>query len=304
MLEDGGHESDSLTVRLPRRMVRLMVAGLAALLVHGACVWAVSLLPEPKRVEKHIEVTLVQPPPRASSPKPAKSAAPASPKKVARHTPEPAAPRTTSPVLPVLPPSEVVPPDRVQLPVAEKSDAPAPPPKPMSWKESLLAQLAATSPPAPRMPTGMLAPSFSALDHVAAADPRLHDDEAEARLAQDFGPFFRRGLEQLRANWHPDDVLDRQKERRERNCGHVNRTTMAVAVLDHDGNVTDVELKNPSGCEDLDDEAIAAFKRIAKFPHPPSGIFTDPDGTTRATARFPVHFIVTFDGSGPKLFWQ
>ena len=80
-------------------------------------------------------------------------------------------------------------------------------------------------------------------------------------------------------------------------------TTYAVAVLDKQGNVVDVDLKTPSGCPALDDEAVAAFKRVAQFPHPPDGIFVSPDGTPTETARYPVRFIVTFDG-GFQLHWQ
>jgi hypothetical protein len=35
---------------------------------------------------------------------------------------------------------------------------------------------------------------------------------------------------------------------------------------------------------------------VARFPHPPPGIFFGPDGSELETARYPVRFIVTFDG--------
>jgi hypothetical protein len=62
-------------------------------------------------------------------------------------------------------------------------------------------------------------------------------------------------------------------------------------------------VKRESGCPALDDEAVAAFKRVARFPHPPTGIFFLPDGTPTDTARYPVRFIVTFDG-GLQLDWR
>mgnify|MGYP006194647243 CR=1 FL=1 len=73
--------------------------------------------------------------------------------------------------------------------------------------------------------------------------------------------------------------------------------------LKEEGHVVDVDLKVPSGCPGLDEEAIAAFKRVAHFPHPPAGIFVAPDGSPRKTARYPVRFIVTFDG-GLRLDWR
>ena len=147
------------------------------------------------------------------------------------------------------------------------------------------------------MIVGPLMPTFATLDRVAAADPRMHDEETEQRMMADDGTFFRRGLEALRGNWHPEDVLNAKGRAAARRCGRQMRTTYAVAVIDKLGNVIDVDLKTPSGCTDLDEEAIAAFIRVAQFPHPPAGIFVGPDGTPRETARYPVRFIVTFDGA-------
>ena len=163
--------------------------------------------------------------------------------------------------------------------------------------------LKATRPKVQRGLTGPLAPSFSTLNGVAAADPRQHDEENERRLVADNGVFFRRGLEALRGHWHPDEVLNAPGHEAAKRCGREARTTFAVAVLNKQGDVVDVDLKTPSGCPELDAEAIAAFKRVAQFPHPPAGIFTAPDGTPTETARYPVRFIVTF-GGGLQLDWR
>jgi TonB family protein len=149
----------------------------------------------------------------------------------------------------------------------------------------------------PGFPTGALAPRAATLGAVAAADARLYDEQTEKKLQEDHGPFFRRGIEALRGQWHPQDVL-RQADLLDatRLCGKQTRTTFAVAVLDMSGNVVDVDVKNPSGCPQLDDEAVRAFRRVAQFPHPPQGLFVNPDGTPSKTTRYPVRFIVTFDG--------
>ena len=135
------------------------------------------------------------------------------------------------------------------------------------------------------------------------SDARLFDEQTEKRMAANFGPFLQRGVNALRGHWHPDRVLDNPVGDSTRLCGKQRRQTYAVAVMNKAGKVIDVELKNPSGCPQLDDEAVAAFKRVGEFPYPPAAMFVAPDGTPTATARFPVRFIVTFDG-GISLDWR
>lgn len=300
---DAAGESDddgsSVTLRLPRSFV----AACAAALAHLVVLFVISQLPDPTPPPKRISVTIQKKPPppppeEAMSPKKPTPPPKTSPKKKAT---EAAPPPSTSPVLPELPPSENPPENRAQLPVAEKSDTPAPPPKPSSWRDHLLSSLAETTPQAP---TGVLAPSFSNLASVANNDSRLHDDENEARLQENFGPFFRRGIEALRSQWHPDDALRMANpEDPTRLCGRSLRTTRAIAIINKAGKVIDVELKESSGCLALDNEAVSAFKRVGNFPHPPSGLFVLPDGSPAETARMPVRFIVSFNG-GFRLDWQ
>ena len=202
---------------------------------------------------------------------------------------------------PVLPPSEKPPENRAQLPMVETSPVPAPPPT-TSWKDRLKETLA--EPPPPRPATGVLSPSFATMNRVAASDARLHDEETERRMHANHGPFFRRGIDALRAQWHPDEVL-RSVDQRDptRMCGKQTRTTWAIAILDKQGDVVDVEVKQDSGCAPLDRESVAAFKRVGRFPFPPAGLFFTPDGAPSETARMPVRFIVSFDGS-LRLDWR
>jgi TonB family protein len=302
MPRPAGDDDDVITLRFSRRVVAL----LQALAVHALLLGLLSLLPDPPRREERIEIAVRRPPPPPSLPA-------TTPRPAARPTPEaaprPAPPRRepppVSPVVPELPPSSNPPDAAAVLPLAEKAPdplVPLPPPAPSassSWKERLLSSLA----PPPRPLDGPLAPSTSTLARVANADARLHDDKNEERLIVDYGPFFRRGLEALRATWHPDDVLRRDRSEDVRRCAQQTRETLAVAVIDREGDVVDVQLTRGSGCPALDGEAVAAFRRVARFPHPPTGLFVDGAGEPSSTARLPVRFIVSFDGS-VRLDWR
>lgn len=293
---DPTRDDESLTLRLPRRSLALLVA----LAVHVVAMFLVDRMQIPKPVEKPIELTITSSPP-PSAPQLAPPApvppAPVEERRVAQKT---VAPPPTAPVVPEAPPSERE--DVAKLPDVEKSPQPT---TPSTWQDRLSQQLAMTRPTAPRVPSGVLAPSLAQLDRIVMSDASLHDEETERRLMQDHGQFFRRGLEALRSNWHPEVVLRETERSRDptRKCGQRERTTFAVAILDKTGRVVDVDLKNDSGCADLDQEAVSAFLRVASFPHPPAGIFVAPDGSPTETARYPVRFIVTFDG-GIRLDWS
>ena len=292
-------DDTTLTLRFSRRVIAAVVAVLA----HVVVIAAVRQLPEPQPKPKRIEVTLQAPPPpppEATSPEPPPKKAPPPPSTTKPQKTTTPPPPSTSPVVPELPPSESPPENRAQLPVAERSLEPAPPPT-GSWRDRLRDSLKAPS--APSAPQGPLAPSFRTLDKVAMSDAKLFDEQTEKRIAANFGPFFRRGIEALRGNWHPERVLRTLGDDPTALCGRERRETFAVAVLDKQGSVVDVEIKNPSGCPQLDVEAVAAFKRAAKFPFPPAGLFFAPDGTPTETTRYPVRFIVTFDG-GFSLDWR
>jgi hypothetical protein len=308
----GGRDDDVVTLRLSRRTVALV----QALVLHGALLWLVSRLPDPPRPQQRIEVTVRRPPPPPSpspSPSPSSPSAPVlrpSPLPPVRPPPPATPAQPFAPVLPALPPSPVPPDNAAVLPLVERAPDPLLPVAPpasssssssssLSWREQLLASLGS-----PARPAGdVLPPSFAALDRVAGADARLHDDKNEERLIVDYGPFFRRGLEALRARWHPDEVLGRGPRDEVQRCAREPRTTLGIAVIDRDGDVVDVELKASSGCPPLDTEALAAFRRVGRFDYPPAGLFVDGNGEPTPRARLPVRFIVTFDGR-VELDWR
>jgi TonB family protein len=279
-------EDDAL-MQVPRPAVAL----LAALFVHGLVTAVAVLLPEPKMPEERIEFSLGSPPPpppaepvpQAPEPTPQM---PQPPEPKQRPTPQP------TPVAPSLPTSDRPPSEAVRVPEAEPQPVPAPAPE--SWKERLMDSLGKTT---PRRASGPLVPSNAAVSRIASDDVRLRDEVVERELMEDHGPFFQRGIEALRRSWKPMDVL-RKGDAFDptRLCGRETRTTFAVATIDREGNVLDVEVRMPSGCEPLDAEAVETFKRVARFPFPPKGLFIKPDGSPAATARYPVRFIVSFDG--------
>ena len=288
-------DARTITLRVPRLGPGLLLALIAHVLVG----LFVAQLPTPKKKPTPIQVTMRTPPPEPPAMSPLPPPPPPAKKPMKKTTSSP--PPQTSPVLPALPPSEKPPENRAILPVAEKSPEPAPPPAPSLWRDRLMQSLAVKTPP---VPSGVLTQSSASLAQVVNNDPRMHDDDNERRLQENHGPFFRRGIEALRRTWHPDDAL-RTLDRGDptRLCGRKTRTTKAVAIINTEGTVVDVEIVDESGCAVLDTEAVAAFKRVAQFPNPPRGLFVNPDGTPALTARYPVRFIVSFDG-GLRLDWN
>jgi TonB family protein len=293
-------DSDVVTVRLPRAPTAVLLA----VLLHGAVIFLLSLLSPPRKPDERIAITLQQKPrpetlqPTVAQPLQPSAAQPKPPPLKEKNV----APTSRSPLVPVVPSSSSPPDNRVVLP-----ERPVPSPEAPSagaqtaWKDHLRNALAATS---PKLASGVLAPSVANLAQIAASDARLYDEQTEKKLQENHGPFFRRGIEALRGQWHPSDVL-RKTDLLDptKMCGSTTRTTYAVAVIDRSGNVIDVDVKNPSGCPALDDEAVAAFRRVAQFPNPPAGLFVKPDGSPAKTARYPVRFIVSFNGQ-LQLDWQ
>jgi TonB family protein len=275
--------TESITVRVPWWWLCVVVA----LLLHATAGLMAAQLKNPKPKPTPVEMTVRSAPPPPSTP--STPPPPPSPR-VARNQRPGGAPQA-SPVQPVLPPSASPPAERVQLPEAPVGDSMVVPSTKSGWQDRLMSSLQESTP----APTDSgLMPSTATLARVANNDARLHDDENERRLQEDHGPFFRRGIEALRRVWHPDQALaigDPVSR-----CGQKTRTTKAVAVINRSGSIVDIDVLAESGCAPLDREAVAAFKRVASFPHPPEGLFVKPDGTPSDTARYPVRFIVTFDG--------
>src|SRR5688500_1407122 len=117
-------DDNTLTLRAPRGGVAFGVAVAA----HVVALLIIQALPEPKKPEQRIQMTVQsKPPPPPTSPVPP-SATPPPPKEKQKQTKKTPTPPQTSPVVPELPPSLNPPENRAQLPVVEQSPEPAPPP--------------------------------------------------------------------------------------------------------------------------------------------------------------------------------
>ena len=54
-----------------------------------------------------------------------------------------------------------------------------------------------------------------------------------------------------------------------------DRITRLVITLNQSGELTGVQVKNPSGLDELDEAAIEAFKEASPFPNPPRGLINE-----------------------------
>jgi TonB family protein len=109
-----------------------------------------------------------------------------------------------------------------------------------------------------------------------------------------FAPWFNEVTLRVRARWHPADVmrgLDPDGTRFRR----VDRYTLLGVVLSGDGALTALAVEVPSGVEELDNTARAAFEAAAPFP-PPPGQLVGSDGRV----RFRFGFFLDNTGSRTK----
>jgi TonB family protein len=134
-----------------------------------------------------------------------------------------------------------------------------------------------------------------ALGEGAGSPDYLHDlDDSDATGLNSrkwkFAAFFNRMKSLVRGEWHPDQLLQRHDP-----TGHIygakDRVTVLKVELKLDGRVQDVNVKQSSGVEFLDDEAMSAFRRAQPFENAPQPL-ADPDGII----RFSFAFVVQLSG--------
>lgn len=149
------------------------------------------------------------------------------------------------------------------------------------------------------LPRVNLNPSTSVLQQAlgegAGSPDYLHDlDDSDATGLNSrkwkFAAFFNRMKSLVRGEWHPDQLLQRHDP-----TGHIygakDRVTVLKVELKLDGRVQDVNVKQSSGVEFLDDEAMSAFRRAQPFENAPQPL-ADPDGII----RFSFAFVVQLSG--------
>lgn len=148
-------------------------------------------------------------------------------------------------------------------------------------------------------PRANLSPSTAllqqALGEGAGSPDYLHDlDDGDATGLNakkwKFAAFFNRMKSLVRSEWHPDDLLSR-KDPTGNIYGAKDRVSVLRVELKLDGRVQDVRVKQSSGVEFLDDEAMSAFRRAQPFENAPQPL-ADPDGVI----RFNFAFIVQLSG--------
>lgn len=106
----------------------------------------------------------------------------------------------------------------------------------------------------------------------------VDDGESTALNAKQYkyASFFNRVKRSVATEWHPD-VVYIQHDPSGNVYGGKDRVTLVRVHLHPDGTLQGVTLLDSCGVGFLDDEAIAAFRRAAPFPHPPTGL-VEPDG--------------------------
>lgn len=101
-----------------------------------------------------------------------------------------------------------------------------------------------------------------------------------------YASFFNRVKQAVSAKWDPNGRL-RAKGRQ--SMGLASRTTVMTITLRADGSLADAYVASPSGIDELDAEALAAFERAAPFMNPPAALVKN------GVIRFQFGFQVTED---------
>ena len=149
------------------------------------------------------------------------------------------------------------------------------------------------------LPQANLNPSTAVLQQAlgqgAGSADYLHDlDDSDATGLNakkwKFAAFFNRMKRLVQGEWHPDQLLSRH-DPSGRIYGAKDRVSVLRVELKLDGRVQDVSVKQSSGVEFLDEEAMSAFRRAQPFENAPQPL-ADPDGVI----RFNFAFIVQLSG--------
>ncbi len=124
----------------------------------------------------------------------------------------------------------------------------------------------------------MLKPSPETISLVSGdpANDYLEDvEESEATLLNSrqfkYASYFNRIKKGISQHWNPI-VEYRKRDPSGRIYGRKDRITVLQVVLNDDGSLNDISVKNSSGLAFLDHEAINAFNKAQPFPNPPKSL--------------------------------
>jgi TonB family protein len=89
-----------------------------------------------------------------------------------------------------------------------------------------------------------------------------------------YASFFNRLKRQVAQNWDPQTVW-RRSDPNGTHHGSKTRVTEVRVSLSGKGELAKIVVTNPSGVNELDDEAVRAFHAASPFPNPPDGLVKD-----------------------------
>ena len=136
----------------------------------------------------------------------------------------------------------------------------------------------------PRLESLGLSPGSGSPDYLGDLD-EADSTSLNARKWK-FAGFFNRLKQQIREEWHPDEVLARH-DPSGNIYGNRARVTLLKVELTLEGRVAEVSLVKSSGVDFLDDEAMSAVRRAQPFANPP-----EPMADADKVIRFRFGFVI------------
>jgi TonB family protein len=148
---------------------------------------------------------------------------------------------------------------------------------------------AVAQPPAAQPPVEQPPVEDAGVDPEAVEQSTVSSDEdalnAKRRV---YGHFFNSVKRKVFQRWEPGPVWRRLDPTRKANSAPV-RTTGVRVSLSRSGELASIVVTSPSGVQELDDEAVRAFRIAAPFGEPPAALAQN-DGLI--TVPFSFHFQV------------
>ena len=106
-----------------------------------------------------------------------------------------------------------------------------------------------------------------------------------------YAGFFNRVKQAVSARWNPIGRL-RSRDPRAASQGFADRVTTLEVILRPDGSVREIVVRQSSGLDYLDQEAVQAFEKAQPFANPPPALVVD------GVIRFAFGFKLTQDELG------
>ena len=132
--------------------------------------------------------------------------------------------------------------------------------------------------------------------HGPLAQSGASDDSALAVKRWVYASFFNRIKRKVAQSWDPYAVL-RRVDPEGTVYGTATRHTEVRVILSSSGEIVDIVVTAPSGVNELDDEAVRAFRAAAPFRDPPEGLALN-DG------RITFSFSFSFEADAKRMAWR